>query len=166
MRQQRLEVGLAFGSNLSEKAANITESVRRLRETGAVIDLTLSSLYRTAPWGYEEQDWFVNACAVGCTDLAPLDLLAACKRVETDMGRQETLRWGPRLIDIDILYMEGIVLETPRLTLPHVEMMTRAFVLVPLEELRPHLVIRGVEIRSALTSLDASDVVRLNESTT
>lgn len=157
-----VEVGLAFGSNLGDKVANITESVRRLGASGAVQDLTLSSLYRTAPWGNVEQDWFVNACAVGRTQCPPLDLLATCKRIEREMGRAETVRWGPRLIDIDVLYIEGISLETPRLTLPHVEMMNRAFVLMPLAELRPGLVIRGVGIAAALSRLDTGDMVRLD----
>lgn len=155
------EVGLGFGSNLGDKAANILESVRRLLETGAVHDLRMSSLYRTAPWGNTEQDWFVNACGIGASDLQPLDLLACCNRVEVQMGRERRLRWGPRIIDVDILYLEGVVLDAPQLTLPHVEMLNRAFVLVPLAELNPGLVIRGVRIDAALTRLDAVGIVRL-----
>lgn len=155
------EVGLALGSNLGEKAFNIVEAVRRLRDADAVQELTLSSLYRTAPWGYVDQDWFVNACVVGRTALSPSALLDACKRIEREMGREATVRWGPRLIDIDVLYIEGVAMHTPQLTLPHAEMLNRAFVLVPLAELRPRLVVRGVAIESALGRLDTADMVSI-----
>lgn len=159
----RREVGLAFGSNLGDKAANIYDAVRRLLHAGAVESLTLSSLYRTAPWGNVAQDWFVNACGIGQTDHSPTELLDICKRIETEMGREPTVRWGPRLIDIDILYMDDLVLDMPRLTLPHAEMLNRAFVLVPLAQLRPALRINGTAISSALNRLDIGETTRLEQ---
>src|ERR1700719_1695048 len=94
--------GLGLGSNLGDKAGNIARA--RLEERGIIRLAAVSSIYRTAPWGYVEQDFFANACAVGETRLPPLELLAATNAVETEMGRQPSVRWGPRLIDIDILF--------------------------------------------------------------
>lgn len=113
-----------------------------------------SSLYATPPWGVEDQPDFVNACALVETDLAPLDLLAACKDLEVALGRVPGARWGPRLIDIDVLWMDGVVLESERLTLPHPRMTERAFVLVPLAEIAPELVVRGRTVAEWVGGVD------------
>jgi 2-amino-4-hydroxy-6-hydroxymethyldihydropteridine diphosphokinase len=155
------EVGLSLGSNIGDKAATVRRALERLDATGTVTDLTVSSLYRTAPWGHVvEQDWFVNACAVGVTRLAPEALLDAVKRLEIELGRTATVRWGPRVIDIDILYYGDLALDTPGLTLPHREILNRAFVLVPLAEIRPDRRIGSVTVREAMQSLGAGGVER------
>ena len=104
----------------------------------------VSRLYRTAPWGKTDQDWFVNACALGLTRLAPEALLERMKALEVDLGRVSTERWGPRVIDIDLIAYDDVSLKSERLTLPHPELFNRAFVLVPLAEIAPDLVIAGV----------------------
>jgi 2-amino-4-hydroxy-6-hydroxymethyldihydropteridine diphosphokinase len=109
----------------------------------------VSSIYRTAPWGYLAQPPFANACALARTRLDPASLLAAVKKVEADMGRKETIRWGPRLIDIDILFYGEAPLSTPDLVLPHKELFNRAFVLVPLAEIAPRLTIAGRSVAEA-----------------
>ena len=156
-----VEVAFGLGSNVGSKAENLAKALRVLEAAGVARDLRCSTLYRTPPWGPVPQDWYVNACAVGTTDLAPLDLLRRIKAAEVALGRVETERWGPRVIDIDILYYGDVAMKAPRLTLPHAELMNRAFVLVPLAELRPDRVIGGTTIAEAARRVDATGVERL-----
>jgi 2-amino-4-hydroxy-6-hydroxymethyldihydropteridine diphosphokinase len=158
-----VEIGIGLGSNIGDKAGNVLRAVAEMQASGEVRDLALSSLYRTAPWGNVEQDWFVNACAVARTALPPERLLALFQACEARMGRERIIHWGPRNIDIDLLYYDGIDRRDPDLTLPHPEMLNRAFVLVPLMELRPGLIIDGVPIADALAKLDATDIARLEQ---
>lgn len=97
----------------------------------------MSSVYETAPWGVEDQPGFMNMAVAAVTDLGPHELLDALKDIEKKMGREETARWGPRVIDLDILIYEGLVVEGPRLTIPHPGMHERGFVLGPLNEIAP-----------------------------
>ncbi|MGH6821591.1 MAG: 2-amino-4-hydroxy-6-hydroxymethyldihydropteridine diphosphokinase, partial [Methylocella sp.] len=131
--------GLGLGSNIGDKPGNIARALELLEERGIVRVTAVSSIYRTAPWGYVKQDFFANACAVGETRLRPLELLAAINAVETEMGRKPSIRWGPRLIDIDILFHGEASYADAQLTLPHKDLFDRAFVLVPLAEIAPHL---------------------------
>ena len=154
-------VALSLGSNIGDKAARIREAVERLVKSGAVKDAAVSSMYRTAPWGDADQDWFVNACIAGETDIAPLELLAVCKGIEQDMGRAHVRRWGPRIIDIDILYVGDAALDTPELKLPHTEIFSRAFVLIPLAEIRPGLVIGGHDVSAAAAAIGSAGVTKM-----
>jgi len=156
-----IEIGIGLGSNIGDKAAQIFKAVTLLKASGHVHNLRLSSLYRTAPWGNIDQDWFVNACAIAQTDLSPESLLSKVQYVEREMGRERIVHWGPRNIDIDILYYGDARVETPNLTLPHVELLNRAFVLVPLLELKPDLFVGGQPLKDALKKLADVDVVRL-----
>ena len=122
----------------------------------------LSSLYATKPWGVTDQPDFVNACALARTTLEPLDLLDLVKATERAMGRRETRRWGPRIIDIDLLFYDDLTWRDDRLILPHPGVLERAFVLLPLAEIAPDLVIGGKRLAEAAASVEASDVVRLS----
>lgn len=144
-----VEVGLGLGSNIGDRPANIMSALKLLEARHALEVTAISSIYRTLPWGYLEQDIFANACALARTSLDPLRLLSEIKSVETDMGRKETIRWGPRLIDIDILFYGREAVTTADLVLPHKEIFNRAFVLVPLAEIAPDLVLDGRSIREA-----------------
>ena len=141
--------GLGLGSNIGHKAGNIRRALALLEDRGIVRLSAVSSIYRTPPWGYVEQDFFANACAVGQTRLPPLELLAAAHAVETDMGRQPSVHWGPRLIDIDILFHGDASFAHAQLNLPHKDLFGRAFVLVPLAEIAPRLKISGRSIAKA-----------------
>ena len=143
------EVGLGLGSNIGDKAANIVQSLRLLAADGRVRIDKISPLYRTAPWGHVAQDFFANACALVTTQLPPLDLLACVKNIEASMGRAQSERWGPRLIDIDLLFYGGNVFHDAKLTLPHPELFNRAFVLVPLAAIAPALRIGGRSVAEA-----------------
>jgi 2-amino-4-hydroxy-6-hydroxymethyldihydropteridine diphosphokinase len=152
------EVGLGLGSNIGDRPANILRALELL-ETRHVLKVTaVSSIYSTLPWGYIEQDVFANACALAQTELDPASLLAAIKAVEAEMGRKETIRWGPRLIDIDILFYGGQALATPDLVLPHKEIFNRAFVLIPLAEIAPDLILDGRSVREAAAAIASEGV--------
>ena len=157
------EVAFSFGSNVGDKVGLIMRAAALLRAGDGVPDLQLSSLYRTKPWGHVvDQDWFVNACGIGHTGLDPEQLLARCQDIERQLGRQATVRWGPRLIDIDLLFYEDAVRVSSHLTIPHREMMRRAFVLVPLAELAPLREIDGQTVLEAAARLDRSGIERMS----
>jgi dihydropteroate synthase len=154
-RDGQARVVLAFGSNVGDKTGNIRRALRGL-VSGPVVELTaVSRLYRTPPWGKTDQDWFVNACALGRTSLEPEALLERIKRLEVELGREPAERWGPRVIDIDLIAYDEVALTTERLTLPHPELFNRAFVLVPLAEIAPDLLIGGARIGEAAGRLGA-----------
>ena len=156
-----VEVAFQFGSNVGDKVDNVARAARLLQTAGIARALRLSACYRTPPWGGVPQDWFVNACAVGLTTLPARDLLRRVKAVEVALGRVETVRWGPRVIDVDILYRGDDAIDTPDLTLPHRDVLNRGFVLVPLAELVPDRVIRGVRVAEAAARAEVDGIVRL-----
>lgn len=150
---------IGLGSNMGDKAANIARAVALLTEPGDIRLVAASRLYRTAPWGVEDQDWFVNAAIAVATDLPPHALLARCLGVEEAMKRIRHERWGPRIIDVDVLAYRACVIETPDLTLPHPRIAERAFVLVPLADIAPDAEIAGHTVREWLSRREATDVV-------
>jgi 2-amino-4-hydroxy-6-hydroxymethyldihydropteridine diphosphokinase len=160
-RAGAVEVAFQFGSNVGDKVDNVARAARLLEAAGIASALRVSTLYRTPPWGGVPQDWFVNACAVGLTALPAPDLLRRVKAVEVALGRVETVRWGPRVIDIDILYRGEDVIDLPDLTLPHRDVLNRGFVLVPLAELVPDRVIRGVRVAEAAARADVTGIKAL-----
>lgn len=130
-------VYLGLGTNLGERMANLRNAVRGL---SAKIDLVWQSpVYETKAWGIEDQPDFLNMCVGGFTELEPHELLHFVKALETHLGRVPSERWGPRLIDIDILFYNELVLSEPTLSIPHVGIPQRASVLVPLADIAPDL---------------------------
>ena len=160
----RARVVLSLGGNVGDKAATLRRAFRALGGEREIELTAVSRLYRTPPWGKTDQDWFVNACAVALTSLTPDALLDRVKRLEVELGRTPTERWGPRVIDIDLISYDDLALRTDRLTLPHPELFNRAFVLVPLAEIAPGLVIDGKRVGEAAKSLgaEASDIAPLD----
>jgi 2-amino-4-hydroxy-6-hydroxymethyldihydropteridine diphosphokinase len=153
-----MRVGFGLGSNIGDKPANIHKALKLLEERGVARLAAVSRIYRTPPWGVLDQGDFANACAIGETALSPYKLLAAVKKIEADMGREPSRRWGPRLIDVDILFLGDHTLDDPELTLPHKELFGRGFVLLPLAEIAPDLVLDGAPVREALGSVDLEGV--------
>jgi 2-amino-4-hydroxy-6-hydroxymethyldihydropteridine diphosphokinase len=151
-------IGLGLGSNIGDRAANIHRAVEEIALRGIARITARSSVWRTAPWGYAEQEDFANLCALAETRLSPAELLSALKRLETDLGRTGTIRWGPRLIDIDILFYDDLQSEDADLTLPHRELFRRAFVLVPLAEIAPDLMIAGRKIGDAARDVNRQGI--------
>ena len=142
---------IGIGSNLGDKKANIEKALTILGCPGEtrqgdrypVLLLRVAPLYRTAPLGYTRQDWFINTVAELETTLPPLELLEFLLTIENEMGRRRQERWGPRLIDLDLLLYGEVVMESPKLTLPHPRMHERAFVLAPLADLAPEIKLPG-----------------------
>lgn len=154
------KVYLGLGSNLGDRAANIKKALQLLESQVAIT--TVSPLYETEPVGIKEQPWFLNAVCAGQTALDPQALLTFVKGIEKKMGRTPTVRFGPRLIDIDILFYDDLVLESPTLQIPHPRLTHRAFVLVPLAQVAPHLVhpCLGLTIREILAQAEELGEVR------
>ncbi len=146
---------LGLGANLGDPIATLNDAKDRLGSLGMVT--ALSSLYRTPPWGVEEQPPFVNAALALETALDPDALLAALKALEAELGRVASFRWGPRAIDLDILAYDGVTRSDPVLTIPHARLLERAFVLVPLAEIDPAY----LAARDALPAADVAAVERI-----
>lgn len=154
-------VYLSLGTNLGDRAHNLERAVTRLTE---VLDaLVLSPVYETDPWGLVDQPDFYNLCACGETTLEPRALLRLLKRLERALGRVDGTLWGPRLIDIDLLFYDDQVLDEPALQVPYPRIRGRAFVLIPLLDLVEDLHHPALKrsIRSLASEVDASTVRRL-----
>lgn len=149
---------LALGSNLGDRQANLQAAVTSLAPGVSLI--RQSSVYQTEPWGYTDQPLFLNQVIEARTELPPQDLLAYLKHLEHTLGREATFRYGPRVVDLDILLYGDQVVSLPGLNIPHPRLAERAFVLVPLAELAPDLVhpVEGVTVKELLTRVDASGV--------
>lgn len=147
-------VYLSLGSNLGDRRDSLERAVRRLEETAGVRVTKVSSVYRSAPLGVTEQPEFANLALEAHTALAPRVLLEAVKGIERALGRTPGERWGPRVIDIDILMYDSLSVEDDDLVLPHPRMEERAFVIVPLAEIAPELTLpsgrRVAELANAL----------------
>ena len=155
------EAGLSLGSNLGDKAAMIEEALRRLDASDGIRLVRRSSLYRTEPWGDQNQDWFLNACALVETALAPHALLDRCLAIEAALGRDrgKSTKWGPRPVDIDVLFYGDQKIAEPGLTLPHPRLFDRAFVLVPLSDIAAGHIVGGRRIGDAARSINRTGVV-------
>ena len=152
---------LGLGSNVGESAAHLAAACALLQQHPAIGVEAVSSLYRSAPVGVTEQAWFVNAAARLQTELSPRSLLAVTQAVERRVGRAPTYRWGPRVVDIDLLLYDNAQLQTRHLTIPHAALEERAFALVPLYELAPHLCLpSGRAIKHLLDALPAHEDVQ------
>ncbi len=151
----RVRVVLALGGNVGDKVASLRRALRAIAGEPGIELSAVSRFYRTPPWGKTDQDWFVNACALGWTTLSPKTLLGRLKTLEVELGRAPGERWGPRVIDLDLIAYDDVSLKTEQLTLPHPELFNRAFVLVPLAEIAPDLKIAGVRIGEAAGRLTA-----------
>ena len=157
------EVFAGFGGNLGDVRKTLDRAVHAFCDGREVRLLARSSDYRTPPWGIPDQPAFVNLCIAIETGLQPRALLDRALDTEQKFGRDRTKeqRWGPRPVDIDLLAYDDLELGEPGLTLPHPRLLERAFVLVPLVEIRPDLVIGGTRIADALGRLDVRGIERL-----
>ena len=152
-------VFLGLGSNLGEPKRNILKAVDLLREQTQCEAAQLSPLYLTPPFGEVEQPDFVNAVVEIYCSLTPQELLKTCKSIEVEMGREESVHWGPRLIDIDILIFDDLEIDDENLKIPHPEIQERAFVLYPLTDLDKNLELPRLGKTSELKSrLDMPEI--------
>lgn len=153
------KIFLSLGTNLGNRRHNLQQALNKLQ---AVVTIdTISPIYETAPWGpVQDQPNFYNICLSGSTTLAPLPLLDYFKTLEKAIGRSPGDRWGPRLIDIDLIFYGDEIITAERLTVPHPQLANRAFVLAPLADIAPNLVHpqSGRTIRELLDVIGRDDV--------
>lgn len=148
---------IGIGSNLGNRKSNCEAALRLLQDSGLRITRR-SSMTETEPWGRTGQPRFINMAVEAGTALSPHELLALLKHIERDMGRETAERWGPRVIDLDILLYDSLVLDSDSLVIPHPFMHERPFVLEPLVEIRPGLVhpVLGKTVSELLKDLSPS----------
>ena len=154
---------LALGGNVGDSRTILDRAVALLCD-GVTVRLTArSSDYRTPPWGFKYQPPFINLCVAVETTLGPRELLAHAQAVELALGRDRAheKRWGPRTADIDIIAYGNLAIDELGLTVPHPRLFERAFVLLPLAEIAPNLMIGGRSVREAAAAVDTAGIERL-----
>lgn len=156
------KVVISLGSNVAPKKATLQKALAEivLRKIARV--LMISPFYKTQPWGVEDQDWYLNGCCLLETHMNPLELLDALQKIETDYGRVRDIRWGPRTLDLDILFFENFdEYKDERLTIPHPYLTKRAFVLKPLIDLMPWGAVEGKSFIDYLKDLNDNSLIKL-----
>ena len=153
-----IPIYLSLGSNLADRKSNL-EAVQFALPPEVVVRKS-SSLYRTEPWGFFDQPDFLNQILLAETQLSARDLLNYIKDIEVEIGREPSFRFGPRLVDIDIIFYGDHIIQKPGLEIPHPRFKDRAFVLVPLAEISPDILVPGTDttVLDLLGELDISGV--------
>ncbi len=154
---------LSLGTNLGDRRENLRQAVRRLGEGMTVT--AVSPVYETEPWGETDQPRFLNICLAATTTHSLRETFAFTQQIETELGRQKTYRWGPRLIDIDILFYDEQSVQDEDLIIPHKRLAERAFVLAPLADIAPDWEhpVSGKSVVEMLTAVRTTDVRQLPE---
>ncbi len=130
------KVLMSLGSNKGNRLIMLTRALSELERSGFCI-IDRSKIWETSPWGLTDQPRFLNMCVCAETELSPEEMIKTIKNIEIKLGRSNSMKWGPREIDIDIIAIGGLVIETPDLSVPHRHMHERTFVLIPLKEIDP-----------------------------
>ncbi len=153
---------IAIGSNLGDRAGNCKKAIKRLEACKEVDVVKRSSLYETPPWGNTDQEAFINCVVEVKTALVSRELLRALKAVESELGRTPGRRWGPRVIDLDIIFYGESVIEEEGLKVPHPLAHKRAFVMVPLAEIAPEFThpVKRVKVRELLGAVEGTERVK------
>jgi 2-amino-4-hydroxy-6-hydroxymethyldihydropteridine diphosphokinase len=156
------QIFLSFGTNLGDRLANLRTALEALSPEVVITDQ--SKIYETPAWGFEDQPAFLNMAIKGTTILKPEPLLNHLKHLETRLGREPSFHWGPRLIDIDLLFYDDFVMDTPQLVIPHPRLHERAFVLVPMADIAPDFVhpILGKTINQLLEGMDKTGIIPIS----
>lgn len=150
---------LALGSNLGDSLVLLKDAVTLLSNEKDIIVSNKSKIYETEPYGGVSQDNFLNAVVKIETSLTPIELLDVIQEIEIKLGRERIIRWGPRTIDIDILLMEGIEMTSERLNIPHIELVKRSFVLIPLKDVYENKTLFGESIDQLIEDTGNKDDV-------
>jgi 2-amino-4-hydroxy-6-hydroxymethyldihydropteridine diphosphokinase len=154
---------VAVGSNLNSPRERVHEAFEKLRSSGLLRAVVHSRLYKSSPMGPQDQPDFVNAVLGGVTESAPRQLLDVLLAIERSMGRIREARWGPRVIDLDLVWVAGSTVDEPGITLPHPGVSTRNFVLYPLADIAPMLSIPGVGLIAELKERVTADGITVLE---
>ena len=147
-------VYFGLGANLGDRRRMLERAAEELRELSADGAIRVSSWYETEPWGEPDQPWFMNGAARLTLTLTPADALQAVKEIELRLGRVPGARWGPRIIDLDVLLFGSRIIRDADLTIPHSQLLNRRFALAPLAEIDPDVAIPGTGL-SAREALEA-----------
>ena len=158
-----MKVVLSLGSNVGDRRKTIIKTISKLREKVKIEKV--SSLYETEPWGYKNQNKFFNVVVSGETNLNPRDLLFFIKKLEKEMGRRERFRWGPREIDVDIIFYGDVILEEEDLKIPHKDYRDRDFVIIPLLEIEDEFIDpeRKRKVRELFTVKTLGEVKKIED---
>ncbi len=158
MSQEKAKVWIGLGTNQGDRENNLFQARNLLDPEVKVLEI--SPIYQTEPWGFKDQPDFLNQVIKAETALTPSDLLKKLKQIERDLGREETFRNGPRLIDLDILFYDQMIIDLEDLKIPHPRIPERGFVLVPLADLAPDLISpkSGKSITEMLKEIDPAGV--------
>ena len=153
-------VYIALGTNLGDRLVNLQAAIKAISPELQV--LAESHVYETPPWGYEDQPAFLNMVIKAETKLDPESLLNYLKQLEIELGREQNFRWGPRLIDLDILFYDDLTLDSPPLVIPHPRLHERAFVLVPLADIAPDFIhpVLDQSVRELLAQVNTEGIER------
>lgn len=154
---------LGLGSNKGDRYFNLRQGVRALDGTPGLKRMKASSIYESEPWGEPDQAWFLNQVVKTDSSLPPEKLLAVIQAIEENMGRERLKKWGPRFLDIDILVMGSLQLRRSGLQIPHPLLAKRRFVLVPLHEIAPDLLIPGTNHTVTRLLNECMDTGRVNK---
>ena len=152
------KVYLGIGTNIGDRHNNIINAIESIKHLPMTQVANVSDVYETAPWGYEQQDDFLNVCVEIETELSPKTILGACLGIEAAFGRERPFKNAPRIIDIDVLMYEGVQSDEPELTLPHPRIQERAFVLIPLRDVLKSLSFDGADFNNAYENCDKNGV--------
>lgn len=152
---------LGIGTNIGNRLENIENVYSSLSLLPNTKIIKKSSVYETEPWGYEQQDRFLNCAVLIETELSPNALLGACLGIEAALGRVRKFKNGPRIIDVDVLLLENIELSTDELTVPHKFIRQRDFVLVPLHDLAPENSIFGYDFDKEYSETDKTKLTKI-----
>jgi 2-amino-4-hydroxy-6-hydroxymethyldihydropteridine diphosphokinase len=152
---------LSLGSNMGAREDNLKRAVDYLDAHESINVKSVSAYYETEPWGYTDQEAFLNIALGIETALSPEALLGICQEVEEALKRVRKIHWGPRTIDVDILTYGAYTSQSAELTIPHPRMTERGFVLVPLAEIAPELIINGKKVLDWLSEVDQTGIRKI-----
>ena len=156
------KVYIGLGSNLCEPLKQITDALQSLSQLDSIRDIHVSPLYASKPVGPQDQPDYVNAVALFHTQLTPIEVLDTLQSIEQQHNRVRDRHWGPRTLDLDVLLFNNEVIDHPRLTVPHPQMLLRGFVIKPLADITPTMRLpNGKTVTAHLTQLDTTDLVCL-----
>lgn len=157
-----MQAGISLGSNLGDRLGIIRQATLMFKEKNVSI-VASSDVFETEPWGVKNQPGFLNVCLLVETEDSPRDLMLKLQSIESRLGRVARFRWGPREIDIDIIFMDELAVNEDDLVIPHPEMHKRAFVLVPLNQVAPEWIhpLLGKSIREMAMQIPKSGILRI-----
>lgn len=157
-----MRAGISLGSNLGDRLGSIRQATLMFKEKNIFI-VASSDVFETEPWGVKNQPSFLNACLIVETEDPPRDLMLKLQSIESGLGRVARFRWGPREIDIDIIFMDELAVNEDDLVIPHPKMHKRAFVLVPLNQVAPEWIhpLLGKSVREMEMQIPKSGILRI-----